>query len=481
MKKLVLFILSIIIILPHITAQPKPLTQQEYDAKMQWWRDAKFGMFIHWGPYSLYGGTYNGFKQHRGGVEWIMNRCKIPVREYRAKASTFNPIDYDADAIVKLAKNTGMKYIIFTTKHHDGFAMFKSNASEFNIVDYTPFKRDIVAELAEACRKNDMKLGFYYSQSQDWCNPGGATATKMMWEGWPNPDSTAINDYVKAHNGSWDCLQTTATFKDYFYKVSLPQIQELLTNYGDVSVMWWDTPMGISDELAQEITDELAKYPQVITNDRLKRPNFPGDYKTPEGRVPKFEDVVGVDWETCMNIGSSWGYKSYEKNWKDSRVLIQNLITIAARGGNYLLNIGPDANGNVPTEAVTRLNDVGEWMKTYGDAIYGSQRSPIHPEWGQITRKDNNKTSDLYLCVFDWPKDGKLVLDANYKVKGASMLHDGSRLKVSRKDGKITIDVPTNTPNDIASIIKLELNQKLPEVKLMSNSKKAFEIVDEQN
>ncbi|MFV0469452.1 MAG: alpha-L-fucosidase [Dysgonomonas sp.] len=481
MKKILFLIFTFSLLIPCAFSQGKTLTQAEYDRKMQWWRDAKFGLFIHWGPYSLYGGTYNGFRQQRGGAEWIMNRCKIPVREYRAKASTFDPINYDAQAIVNQAKKAGMKYIIFTTKHHDGFAMFKSNVSEFNIVDYTPFKRDIVAELADACRKNDMKLGFYYSQSQDWCNAGGATATKQMWEGWPNPDSTAINDYVKANNGSWDCLQTTASFEEYFYKTSLPQIKELLTNYGDVAVMWWDTPMGISDQLAQKITDELAKYPQVITNDRLKRPNFPGDYKTPEGKIPRLEDVAGIDWETCMNIGSSWGYKSYEKNWKQSKDLIQSLITIVARGGNYLLNIGPDPTGKIPDEAVNRLNDMGVWMQIYGEAIYGTQRSPIHPDWGQITRKDKEKSSDLYLCVFNWPKDGKLVLDADYKVKKASMVHDGTILKVAKKNGQIIVDVPLIAPNEVASVIKLELSQKLPEVKLISNSQKAFEIVDEKD
>mgnify|MGYP000793919954 FL=1 len=179
-----------------------------------------------------------------------------------------------------------MKYIIFTTKHHDGFAMFKSNASEFNIVDYTPFKRDIVDELAKACRKHHIKLGFYYSQTQDWCNPGGGTIRKEMKEGWANPDSVAIDNFTQENLGGWDCLQRSASLDDYFRKVAIPQIKELLTNYGDVAVMWWDTPHRISKETAAEITAELAKYPQVITNDRLRRPDFPGDYKTPEGRIP---------------------------------------------------------------------------------------------------------------------------------------------------------------------------------------------------
>ena len=455
--------------------------QMSHNQKMEWWREAKFGMFIHWGPYSLYGGVYNGVNQHRGGAEWIMNRCKIPVAEYRAKASTFNPVKFDADAVVRLAKGTGMKYIVFTTKHHDGFAMFKSNASEFNIVDYTPYKKDIVAALAEACRKHDMKLGFYYSQSQDWCNAGGATARKLMWEGWPNQDSVRINNFTEANKGAWDCLQLDATFEEYFYRVSLPQIKELLTNYGDVAVVWWDTPMSISDKLAGELKAELDKYPHIITNDRLKRPNFPGDYKTPEGRVPKAEDIEGVDWETCMNIGGSWGYKSWDKDWKTSEMLIQNLVTIAARGGNYLLNIGPDPKGVVPQEAVARLNDMGQWMKVNGEAIYGAQRSLLTPAWGECPRKDGKKNTTLYLCVFDWPQDGKLVFNAGYKIKQATMLHDSSKLTAKKTSEGIVIDVPSQAPDQIASVIKLELSEKLPVVEVKSNTAKYFEIVDEKN
>ncbi len=464
-------------------AQNKQAAGLSHDAKMEWWREAKFGLFVHWGPYCLYGGVYNGFNQHRGGAEWIMNRCKISVREYRAKASTFNPVQFNADAMVLAAKNAGMKYVVFTTKHHDGFAMFKSNASEFNIVDYTPFKRDIVDEVAQACRKHGLKIGFYYSQSQDWCNAGGATARKEMWEGWANPDSAAINEFTRQNTGAWDCLQRTATFDNYLHRVAIPQIKELLSRYGDMAVLWFDTPMSITDQQAGEITKLLADYPQIITNDRLKRPNFGGDYKTPEGRVPKAEDIVGVDWETCMNIGSSWGYKSWEASWKSSEELIRNLATIAARGGNYLLNIGPDPLGNVPQTALNRLQDMGNWMKVNGEAIYGSQRSLMLPSWGECIRKDGKKSTTLYLCVFDWPKEGKLVFDKEGKVKGIkkiTLLADGSSLKYAQtKDGKVLIDVPAVAPDKIATVIKVELTEKWAPIKLIANSEKVFKILDE--
>jgi len=262
--------------------------------------------------------------------------------------------------------------------------------------------------------------------------------------------------------------------------VALPQVKELLERYSDVSVIWWDTPMSITDEQASRLQEELAKYPQVITNDRLKRPNFAGDFKTPEGLIPKAEDIVGVDWETCMNIGSSWGFKSWEEKWKSPYELIKNLTSIAARGGNYLLNVGPTPLGDVPDEAKTRLHEMGKWMQVYGEAIYGTQRSLIYPTWGECTRKDVGNKTVLYLCVSEWPKDGKLIFDANYKVKKASLLHDNSTLKVDRKNRQIAIQVPQQAPNEYVSVIKLELNEKLPVSKLISNTAKYFEIVDEQ-
>lgn len=475
MRKLIISLLTLLsIALPGLAADTLPLSE-----KMKWWNDAKFGLFVHWGPYSLYGGVYHGYKQTRGGAEWIMNRCKIPVREYRAMASTFNPVHFDADSLVLLAKNAGAKYIVFTSKHHDGFAMFKSDASRFNIVDYTPFNRDIVDELAKACRKHGITLGLYYSQSQDWNNPGGNCARKQMWEGWANPDSTEINDFTKKNNGAWDAIQFSKSFNDYFYSVALPQLTELLGRYGDeLGVIFFDTPQQITDKQASDIMDLLKKYPKIIVNDRLKRPNFPGDYKTPEGRVPKADDIKGIYWETCMNIGSSWGYKSWDDKWKSPKEIIRNLITIAARGGNYLLNVGPDSLGDVPGEAVECLAETGRWLKANGEAIYGTQRSGLAPEWGEVVRKDNAKNTSLYLCVFDWAQDGKLRLEGDFKVKNATMLADGTPLKFSSKNGVVTVNLPSEAPDEVATVIRLDLKNKLPEETLISNSEKVFRILD---
>ena len=243
MKKTLLTLLIALGETLSLCAQP-PLVQEQ---KMADWNEAKFGLFVHWGPYCLYGGVYNGFHQNRGGAEWIMNRCKIPVMEYRAKASTFNPVGFDADALVAMAKGAGMKYLVITTKHHDGFAMFQSDASRFNIADYTPYGKDIIDQVVNACRKQGLKIGFYYSQSQDWRNAGGATARKEMKEGWANPDSLEIDNFTKEHRGAWDYKQFERSFDDYFHAVALPQMKELLSRYGDdLFAIFFDTPMSIT-------------------------------------------------------------------------------------------------------------------------------------------------------------------------------------------------------------------------------------------
>ena len=473
MKKLIVYLLAMMMTL-SVGAKQK----QTPVNKMDWWQEAKFGLFVHWGPYCLYGGVYNGYQQRRGGAEWIMNRCKIPVMEYRAKASTFNPVGFSADSLVLMAKRAGMKYVVFTSKHHDGFAMFKSNASHFNIVDYTPYKKDIVDMVAQACRKYGMKIGFYYSQAQDWNNPGGSTARKIMNEGWDNPDSTRINQFTEIHHGAWDYIQLERSFEDYIHQVSIPQIKELLDRYKDIAVLWFDTPTRMNDTLAKEIQDLLKDYPQIITNDRLKRPNFPGDYKTPEGKVPKPEDVKGVYWETCMNIGSSWGYKSWENKWKSSEDIIRTLLMCAARGGNLLLNVGPDGDGQVPQEAQQCLKAVGQWLKKNGEVVYGTQRSLMYPSWGECIRKDTKNTTVLYLCVYDWPTNQQLFLDKNLNVKEATLLHDSAKLKVKSSPKGTVVDVPKVKDDEFVHIIKLTL-KKLPVVKLQTNSDHFFNIADE--
>jgi alpha-L-fucosidase len=455
MKKLLLLLTLCCFSFALLNAQPAPDAD---DHRMEWWREARFGMFIHWGVYSVPGGVYKGIQVNRI-AEWIMNRGKIPVAEYKAFAKDFNPVKYDADAWVKMAKDAGMKYIVITSKHHDGFAMFDTKASEWDIVDATPYKKDVLKPLADACRKYGLKLGFYYSHAQDWVNPGGAAARKVATEGYANPDSAAIDAYTSANSGHWDPAQTTKTMSQYIKDVAIPQVKELLTNYGDIAVIWWDTPTGMTDEYAEEFKELLKMQPNIITNDRLKRPNFPGDYKTPEQRIPNLSELDGKDWETCMTMNETWGYKSYAHNWKSSQTLVRNLIDIASKGGNYLLNVGPKPDGSFPQESINILKEMGEWMKVNSEAIYGTSASPFGLfDWGRCTKKQNGKNTTLYFSVFDWPKDGKLVIP-NFKnsVSAAKFLANGKAVKTNVKDNTLTITLPAEALNTIATVIKVDV------------------------
>ncbi len=435
-----------------------------HDQKMEWWREARFGMFIHFGVYAQMAGEYNGHQQARGGAEWIMNRMKVPVAEYKAMAKQFNPVKFNADEWVRMAKDAGMKYMIITAKHHDGFALFDSKASDWDIVDATPYKKDLLKPLAAACKKYGIRLGFYYSQAQDWGNAGGAAARKVMAEGWPNPDSTKINAYTETHKGHWDPAQETSTFDQYIDRVSVPQVKELMSNYGDVAVLWWDTPTNMTDEAAKKLQEQLKLQPNIITNDRLKRPNFPGDTKTPEQKIPNLSELDGKDWETCMTMNGTWGFRNSDTKWKSSPTLIHNLIDIASKGGNYLLNVGPKPDGSFPEASVERLKDLGAWMKVYSEAIYATQASPIPTQaWGRVTRKDHaNGTTTLYLSVFEWPTNGELVVKglAN-EVMSAQLLNNKAKVKFAKTGDQVTIKLPAVAPNEVASVIKVEVKGKM--------------------
>lgn len=452
MKKHFLFLFALFCAAHTLFAQGA-LTR---DQRMQWWREARFGMFIHWGVYAVPAGTYEGHQIGRA-AEWIMNRGKIPVANYQQFAGQFNPVQYDPEAWVKMARDAGMKYIVITAKHHDGFALFGSKASKWNIVDATPYRKDLLKPLAAACRKYGIKLGFYYSQAQDWNNPGGAAARKVTSEGWANPDSAKIDAYTKEHSGHWDPAQTATGMQEYIDKVAVPQVKELLTNYGDVAVLWWDTPTGMTDEYAKKLQALLELQPNIITNDRLKRPNFPGDYKTPEQKIPNLQELDGRDWETCMTMNGSWGFKSYDHKWKSTETLIRNLIDIASKGGNYLLNIGPTAEGTFPQGSIDALKGVGSWMKTNGEAIYATHASPfgILP-WGCCTRKTQKDNTILYLSVFEWPANGQLTVPGlKNEVISATLLANGAAVKATPGGDGLVLNVGEKAPDNIASVIKV--------------------------
>lgn len=407
-----------------------------HEERMKWWREARFGMFIHWGVYSVPAGVWDGTNVTRHGAEWIMNAAKIPLAEYQKLPAKFDPEKFNAEEWVNIAKGAGMKYIVITAKHHDGFAMFHSQASAFNIYDATPFHRDPLKELADACAREGIKLGFYYSQAQDWNHPGGA-----------------------ASGGHWDPAQD-GNMDQFIDNVDIPQIKELFSNYGKVAVIWWDTPIGMTPARAEKLLPLLKLQPDIISNNRLDSKKITGDYGTPEQHIPT--NSLPGDWETCMTMNGTWGYRSYDNKWKSPETLVRNLIDIASKGGNFLLNVGPTSEGLIPEPSVERLKTIGAWMRVNGEAIYGTTKSPLEtqPSWGRVTQKGDT----LYLHVFDWPGDGKLVVDGiKNKVRSATLLATAENLKVSTDADGITISCPAAAPDEISSTIVLKLEGE-PEV-----------------
>lgn len=421
MRKLIL-VLSILIGVNSILSAQNNVTVGN---KMQWWKEAKFGMFIHWGLYAVPSGKWED-KTNYG--EWIMLSAKIPRAEYAKLADKFNPTLFNAEEWVKLAKESGQKYIVLTAKHHDGFALFKSN-DPYNVVDATPFKRDVVKEYAEACRKYGIKMGLYYSQAQDWYHPGGAVWNNMEW------DSTHIADMNK-----------------YIDEVAVPQVKEILANYSDVAVLWWDTPVGMTKAMGQKLDDVVKQYPNLITNNRLGA-GFGGDLETPEQFIPA-TGFPGRNWEVCMTLNGNWGYNAYDERWKGTKEVLQMLVDIVSKGGNFLLNVGPNPYGVIPEVCQNTLRETGDWLKQNGEAVYGTEASPFpYLYWGRATRKGQK----LYLHVFDWPKDGKLIVPMDNKIKSAVLMADPKiKLKISKLKGQILIQLPSYAPNKNVSVVDVE-------------------------
>jgi len=409
----------------------------EQDQHMEWWREARFGLFIHWGLYAQPAGVWKG-EEIPGISEWIMARAKIPVKEYEQLADTFNPVKYNAEQWVRLAKQAGVKYIVITSKHHDGFAMFHSKASSYNIVDATPFGRDPLQELADACDKYDMRLGFYYSQAQDWHEPGGT-----YWN-------------IEQGEPHWDPDLVREPLMNYINGKAVPQVKEILENYGGLDILWWDTPRGMTLEAAEALQAVADDYPDLITNNRLYRP-WPGDFSTPEQNVPP--TGLDYDWEVCMTMNTSWGYKKHDNNWKSDSTLIRMLTDIASKGGNLLLNVGPTAEGEIPGPSVERLKSIGRWMDVNGESIYGTQASPFFKlPWGRCTSRNTPEGTTLYLHVFHWPENNILrVPGLSAEVNNISLLSDQSqKLASHREGGDLLIDLPGQIPDPVNTVIKVE-------------------------
>jgi len=427
----------------------KEETKAEKDARMQWWREARFGLFIHWGLYAIPAGEWQGDKSH---AEWIRTTAKIPLEEYDKFVQQFNPVKFNPADWVRMAKSAGMKYIVITSKHHDGFCLFDSKHTDFDVMS-TPFKRDVLKELSEACRAEGLEMCWYHS-IMDWHHP----------------------DYLPRRDWEKNRPAAGASF-DRYVRHMKNQLKELVGNYGEIGVLWFDGEW--ESTWNGNYGTDLYHYvrslqPDIIINNRVgagragmagmtKEGEFSGDFGTPEQEIPA-TGLPGIDWETCMTMNDHWGYNKHDDHWKSTEDLLHKLADIASKGGNFLLNVGPTAEGLFPQASIDRLQEIGQWMKVNGEAIYGTQASPFKQlDWGRCTQKSIAGGTRLYLHVFNWPNSGRLVVSgiAN-SAKTAFLLADAKKtpLTVTRLEDALVVNVPAAAPDRMNSVVVLDVAGK---------------------
>jgi alpha-L-fucosidase len=428
-------------------------SMKTHEQRIQWWRDAKFGMFIHWGVYSLPGGEWKG-KKVSGYAEHLMRKEKIPRSEYLKLAHQFNPVQFNAEEWVKNAKAAGMNYLIITAKHHDGFAMYDSKVSDFNIMQQTAWKHDPMADLSAACKKYGVKFGFYYSHAFDWEHPD---APGNDWE-YRNPGGDLNlyggRNWYDLHPG----LLTKAV--KYVNEKAIPQIKELLLKYHP-DILWFDTPQKLPLSENIRILKAIRETdPGVVVNGRLVRgPDnlMMGDYKNTADRPAEFSPVTG-DWEAIPTTNESYGYSKFDDSHKPVDFFVQLLAKAASRGGNLLMNIGPMGNGTFDVKDVTILRGIGHWVDRNRASIYQTHASPLPLQsWGVTTMKDQL----IYLHVFSWPTDGKLMVGGiKSKVNKAYLLTDKAQKKLPLEflnTAGITISLPLTAPDPVNTVIVLDM------------------------
>jgi alpha-L-fucosidase len=391
-----------------------------------WLKDSRFAMFIHWGLYSELGGQWKG-KTYYGIAEWIMNRARIPVTEYELVAARFNPTNFNAREWVTLAKEAGMRHIMITSKHMDGFAMFQSAASPFNIVDATPFKRDPMKELAEACRAEGLRLGFYHSQTLD------------------------LHERDAVGN-TWDWPEGGRNFPRYLKTKVVPQVEELLRGYGPIGGVWFDVPGPITRDESQMLVDLVHRLqPECLVNSRIG--NGLGDYDTlGDQEIPRLPRP-GL-WESVDTHNDTWGYAWYDHNWKSAREIAERLVRVVSRGGTYMLNVGPDGTGRIPDQSARILREVGRWVHENEAAIHGADPTPFGPlAWGECTARGNT----LFLHVLQWPANGRLIVPGLKTSAKSAHLAGAGELTVRHSAEAMTITVPRNRPDALIPVVVLEL------------------------
>jgi alpha-L-fucosidase len=426
---------------PHDYTKETPAQRAR---RMEWFNEARFGMFIHWGVYSVPAGEWQGKTNY---AEWFLEQTKMPVSQYEKYAQQFNPVKFDAKKWVSIAKNAGAKYIVITSKHHDGFGMWRSDLTDWCIKS-TPFQRDPLKELADACHEAGIRLCFYYS-IMDWHHP----------------------DWGKRR--SWNDKATGKPNMDRYVTYMKGQLKELLTRYGPIGILWfdgeWESPW--TNERGVDLYNYVRSLqPDIIVNNRvgkgragmggMDKGQGVGDYGTPEQEIPPTGFGPGVAWESCMTMNNHWGYNKFDQHWKSAQTLIRNLIDCASKGGNYLLNVGPTSEGLIPGPSVERLAEIGRWMKVNHEAIYATHASPFEKlAWGRCTQKPYGiGRTRLYLHVFDWPTDGKLVLPPlDNKPLDAFLLDGGHKLKVKSHKNLITINLPVVAPDKNATVVVLDI------------------------
>lgn len=434
-------------------------SMENHDQRMAWWREARFGMFIHWGVYSVAGGEWKG-KKVSGYAEHLMRKEQITKKEYLELAHKFNPTGFDADQWVKTAKAAGMRYLIITAKHHDGFAMYPSDYSTFDIHDQTPFQRDPMAELSAACKKYGLKFGFYYSHAFDWEHPD---APGNDWE-YHNPGG----DKNLYGGRDWYNLHPELLLKvqKYVNEKAILQIQELLRKYHP-DILWFDTPQKLPlSENLRILKAIRAVDHNVVVNGRLVRGsgfNF-GDYINTADRPAEFFPAQG-DWEAIPTTNESYGYSKFDSSHKPASHFIKLLANAASRGGNLLLNIGPMGNGVFDPKDQRILDSLAIWTKQYGSSIYATKKSPIpFQSWGVATQKKEK----VYLHVFSWPKDGRLYVGGlNGEIEGVHLMGQkvDQQLKINRLNRTdFYIQVPLTAPDPVDAVIVLKLKSSAGEM-----------------
>src|SRR3954454_2941941 len=452
LRPIVLCVLALVTLALHAQAPAARPPDAAREKRLEWFRDAQYGLFIHWGLDAIPAGEWQG-KRSLGLGEWIMIRSKIPVREYEQLASQFNPVKFHPDDWVQLASDAGMKYIVITAKHHDGFAMFKSNASRYNVVDATPFKRDVLKELADACARRGMRLGFYYSQSQDWHEKDGAGNT---WDFGPDqgPDGKELKNYDA-----------------YLRAKAEPQVRELLTGYGPVALIWFDTPRMLPTERGQRFADIVrSPQPNTLIDGRL---GTDGDYRSTGDNVVPPEASTEA-WETPATINDTWGFRKDDSNWKSPGQITFKLVDIVSKGGNYLLNVGPTAEGVIPQASQDILRTVGRWLKANGDAVYGAGHSPFGQEFGEPSSRGakdvrgqplflpqtewrvTTKPGKLYFIFFSEPRVPFPIPALKTRLTSAYRLADHAPIEMKTENGKTTINMPRPMLDPMATVVVVE-------------------------